>query len=529
MTNWTQPLDLEARDAELRLRRGVRTSLGEWARLALAPQGLVPARHHLLLMEALEAVSAGSVDRLMVLMPPGSAKSTYASLLFPPWFLSRHPRAQVIAVSHTAGLAEGFGRGVRGLVTEHGARLGYRLDPASRAAGRFGTSRGGSYFATGVRGPVTGRRADLLLIDDPVKGQAEADSARVRDATWDWYRSDLVTRLRPGGRIVLVMTRWHPDDLGGRLLEAGGQWGESWRVLRLPALAEPGDPMGRQPGEALWPEWEGVAALERRRLALGDRAFSALYQQAPVRAGSGLFQVGRVAVSDQTLAGPAVRAWDLAATEGGGDWTVGVRLVAGEGAWQVSDVVRLQGGPEAVVAAIRRTAEADGLGVPIGLPQDPGQAGRAQVGYLAGRLAGWRVVSGPETGAKMVRAMPVASQANAGNLTLLRGGWNRAFLEELAAFPAGPVRRPGGRAEPGVRDAAGRCRAGSGGAGGLGAEVGWAASMPWGEVIRRRACTVLRSGPSRFPPGSATGLWRPDRAGRRPGGPGRRRSRRWPA
>ena len=433
MTNWTQPLDLEARDAELRLRRGVRTSLGEWARLALAPQGLVPARHHLLLMEALEAVSAGSVDRLMVLMPPGSAKSTYASLLFPPWFLSRHPWAQVIAVSHTAGLAEGFGRGVRGLVTEHGARLGYRLDPASRAAGRFGTSRGGSYFATGVRGPVTGRRADLLLIDDPVKGQAEADSARVRDATWDWYRSDLVTRLRPGGRIVLVMTRWHPDDLGGRLLEAG----ESWRVLRLPALAEPGDPMGRQPGEALWPEWEGAAALERRRLALGDRAFSALYQQAPVRAGGGLFQVGRVAVSDQALAGPAVRAWDLAATEGGGDWTVGVRLVAGEGAWQVSDVVRLQGGPEAVVAAIRRTAEADGLGVPIGLPQDPGQAGRAQVGYLAGRLAGWRVVSGPETGAKMVRAMPVASQANAGNLTLLRGGWNRAFLEELAAFPAG--------------------------------------------------------------------------------------------
>jgi hypothetical protein len=237
MTNWTQPLDLEARDAELRLRRGVRTSLGEWARLALAPQGLVPARHHLLLMEALEAVSAGSVDRLMVLMPPGSAKSTYASLLFPPWFLSRHPRAQVIAVSHTAGLAEGFGRGVRGLMTEHGARLGYRLDPASRAAGRFGTSRGGSYFATGVRGPVTGRRADLLLIDDPVKGQAEADSARVRDATWDWYRSDLVTRLRPGGRIVLVMTRWHPDDLGGgcwRREKAGGCCGcRRWRSLAI--------------------------------------------------------------------------------------------------------------------------------------------------------------------------------------------------------------------------------------------------------------------------------------------------------
>ena len=423
----------QARRVERALRRRVRGSLLEWSRLALAPQGLEPARHHLMLIGALEAVAAGTADRLMVLMPPGSAKSTYSSLLFPPWFLQRQPRAQVIAASHTASLAEAFGRGVRGLVQEHGARLGYGLDRDNRAAARFGTSRGGSYFATGVRGPVTGRRADLLLIDDPVKGQADADSARVRDGVWDWYRSDLVTRLRPGGRVVLVMTRWHPDDLGGRLLEAG----EGWQVLRLPALAEPGDPLGRAPGEALWPEWEGEPALERRRLALGDRAFSALYQQAPVRAGGGLFQVGRVAVSDAALGGVSVRAWDLAATEGAGDWTAGVRLVAGEGAWQVADVVRLQGGPEAVVAAIRRTAEADGTGVAIGLPQDPGQAGRAQVGYLAARLAGWRVVSGPETGAKLVRAMPVASQANAGNLSVLHGGWNRVFLEELAAFPAG--------------------------------------------------------------------------------------------
>ena len=431
MTNWT----MQARRTERTLRREVRGSLAAWAGVALEPQRLRPARHHLVLMEALEAVSAGAADRLMVLMPPGSAKSTYASVVFPPWFLAQHPRAQVIAASHTASLAEGFGRGVRGLIGEHGARLGYGLDAASRSAARFGTSRGGTYFATGVRGPVTGRRADLLLIDDPVKGQAEADSARVRDATWDWYRSDLVTRLRPGGRVVLVMTRWHPDDLGGRLLEAG----EGWQVIRLPALAEPGDLLGRAPGEALWPEWEGAAALERKRLALGDRAFAALFQQSPVRAEGGLFQAGRLAVVDQVLAGAAVRAWDLAATEGGGDWTAGVRLAAAGagGAWQVADVVRLQGGPEAVVAAIRRTAEADGTGVAVGLPQDPGQAGRAQVGYLTAGLAGWRVVSGPETGAKLVRAMPVASQVNAGNVTLLRGGWNRAFAEELQAFPGG--------------------------------------------------------------------------------------------
>ena len=427
----------EAKRGERALRRAIQSDLAAWARHALQPQGLAPARHHLVLTDALADVAAGRTDRLMVLMPPGSAKSTYASLLFPPWFLSRHPRAHVIAASHTAGLAEGFGRGVRGLILEHGPRLGLRLDPCSRAAGRFAVGRGGSYYAVGVRGPVTGRRADLLLIDDPVKGQLEADSPRLRDAAWDWYRSDLVTRLRPGGRIVLVMTRWHLDDLGGRLLEAHGQGGEPWRVIRLPALAEPGDPLGRVPGEALWPEWEGTDALERKRLVLGDRAFAALFQQSPVRAGGGLFQAGRIGVADALLPGPAVRAWDLAATEGGGDWTAGVRLAAGDSAWQVQDVVRLQGGPEAVVAAIRRAADQDGPGVAIGLPQDPGQAGRSQVGYLTARLAGWRVVSSPETGAKAVRAMPVASQANAGNVSVLRAGWNRIFLDELGAFPGG--------------------------------------------------------------------------------------------
>ena len=427
----------ERKERERAIRRGIRGSLAEWARLALAPQGFAPAPHHLLLIRELEAVAAGTTDRLMVLMPPGSAKSTYASLVFPPWFLHRHPRAQVIAASHTAGLAVGFGRGVRGLIQEHQARLGVSVDPGSRAAHRFGTAGGGAYYGVGMRGPVTGRRADLIVVDDPVKGQLEADSPRVRDAVWDWYRSDLVTRLRPGGRVVLVMTRWHPDDLGGRLLEAG----EPWRVVRLPALAEPGDLLGRAPGEALWPDWEDAAALERKRLILGDRAFAALFQQSPVRSGGGLFQVGRIPVSDEVLAGTSVRAWDLAATEGGGDWTVGVRLVRGEAqgipVWQVLDVVRLQGGPEAVVQAIRRTAEADGTGVAVGLPQDPGQAGRAQVGYLTARLAGWRVVSSPETGAKAVRAMPVASQANAGNVQVLRAPWTRAFLDEMQAFPAG--------------------------------------------------------------------------------------------
>lgn len=279
-------------------------------------------------------------------------------------------------------------------------------------------------------------RADLLIVDDPVKSQREADSAAAREHLWEWFRSDLVTRLKPGGRIVVVMTRWHPDDLGGRLLASS----DGWRVLRLPALAEEGDMMGRAPGEALWPAWESAAALRRKRAVLGERAFTALFQQSPRAPGGRLFQVKRVAVVDEVLAGVSVRAWDLAASEAGGDWTVGVRLCRGageSGVFQVMDVVRLQGGPEQVVQAIRAAAARDGREVAIGLPQDPGQAGRAQVAYLVRELAGFSVKSSPESGAKAVRAMGVASQANAGNLSVLRGGWNREFMEELQDFPGG--------------------------------------------------------------------------------------------
>jgi len=411
----------------------VRTCLTEWATLALAVQGQVPARHHRMMIKELEAVAAGRCDRLMLLLPPGSAKSTYASLLFPAWFLVRHPAAHIIAASHTAGLASAFGRGIRGLIGEHRVRLGVGIDPRSRAAHRFGTTAGGTYYATGVRGPVTGLRADLLVIDDPVKGHAEADSRRHRDALWDWYRADLVTRLKPAGRVILVMTRWHPDDLGGRLISGP----EPWRVVRLPAIAEVGDIMGRAPGEALWPEWEDAAALGRKRLVIGDRAWGALFQQSPRSQGGRLFQIGRMAIVKERLLGVAVRAWDLAASATG-DWTAGVRLArSADGAFQVQDVVRMRGGPEEVVRAIRGTAEADGREVTIGLPQDPGQAGRSQVAFLTARLAGWRVLSSPESGAKAIRAMPMASQVNAGTISLLNGNWCDAFRAELEDFPGG--------------------------------------------------------------------------------------------
>jgi predicted phage terminase large subunit-like protein len=372
----------------------------------------------------------------MLLLPPGSAKSTYASRIFPAWFLARHPASAVIAACHTARLAEDFGRGVRGLMEEHGARLGVRVRADMRAAGRFATERGGEYFAVGVHGAVTGRRADLALIDDPVRSFADAESFSAREHLWEWFRSELVTRLKPKGRVVLVMTRWHSDDLAGRLIEQGG-----WEVLRLPALAEPGDPLGRDEGAALWPDWEDRAALLEKRDLLGERHFAALFQQSPMREGGQVFDPRSLRVVDTVPDGVAVRAWDLAGSPAAGgdpDWTAGVKLVRdAAGRLFVDDVIRFRGVPGEVAERIRAAAAMDGAGVIVGLPQDPGQAGKSQIMFLAQMLAGYRIVATPETGAKTVRAMPVASQVSAGTVAIRRAAWNTAFLDELASFPHG--------------------------------------------------------------------------------------------
>ena len=416
-----------------------KSSFYSFARHALADQLQVPARHHEALIAALEKVVEGSTDRLMVQMPPGAAKSTYTSVLFPAWWFSRHPASQVIAACHTLSLASHLGRRVRNVIAQYGDDLGIRLTSGSRAATEFGLVSGGEYFAAGVRGPITGRRADLVLIDDPIKSWAEADSHGARDALADWYRGELMARLKPRGRIILIMTRWHEDDLAGRLLRQD----DPWTVLRLPALAEPGDPLGRQPGEALWPEWEDAEAISRKRRAVGERAFAALYQQQPRSDEGNLFDMSRITLLDIPPATRRqVRAWDLAATAPAPgrdpDYTVGLKLGETEtGRLVVLDVIRRRARPAEVEALLAETAKLDGAQTLVGLAQDPGQAGVAQIAYLKRSLAGFEVVATPETGAKLTRAMPAAAQIDSGNLDMVRSLWNDALLAELRSFPDG--------------------------------------------------------------------------------------------
>ncbi|MDR3532827.1 MAG: phage terminase large subunit [Rhodopila sp.] len=373
-------------------------------------------------------------------MPPGSAKSTYASVIFPAWWFSQHPRSSVISASHSLRLAEHFSRRVRGLIHDKQHYLGFSIARDVRATDSWNTSTGAEYLSVGVRGAISGRRADLVIIDDPVKSQADAESARQRDHIWEWFRSDITTRLKPGGRVVLIMTRWHPDDLGGQLLQ---QAKAEWRVVRLPALAEAGDPLGRPVGTPLWPEWEDRNALIRKRDLIGERAWSALFQQTPLPTGGRLFSVDRIMVVESDTAFEAtVRAWDLAATGNTGrndpDWTVGVKLSRGDtGRYLILDVARIRGTPHQVEELIVNTAHKDGTKVIVAIPEDPGQAGKSQMSYLTRQLSGFHVISSRETGSKATRAMPLASQVEAGNVSIARAEWNRTLLDEMRDFPWG--------------------------------------------------------------------------------------------
>jgi hypothetical protein len=231
------------------------------------------------LIGELEAVERGECSRLMVLMPPGAAKSTYVSIVFPAWYLGRHPERSIVAASHTAELAERFGRRVRNLVSSDAHQRVFDSGGVAadrQAAGAWETERGGEYFATGIGGSVTGRRADLGIIDDPVRGREDADSERARATAWDWYINDFLPRLKPGGAVILIQTRWHEDDLAGRIL---GREAKSWRVIELAMEALPGDPLGRSVGERLWPEWFTEGQVEQAKRDV--RAWNALYQQRP--------------------------------------------------------------------------------------------------------------------------------------------------------------------------------------------------------------------------------------------------------
>jgi len=316
---------------ELLSRQRASESLTEFARYVDAEHP--PAQHHELLCSALDEITAGTLKRLMVFMPPGSAKSHYTSVKFPAYYLGRHRDHGVIAGSYNDDLAGSFGRKVRNLVDadEYANIFELELAQDSRARGEWETDDGGFYFAVGVGGGVTGRRADLLLADDLIRGRKDADSESLRNSTWDWWLSDFRTRGKPGYALVLIMTRWHEDDVAGRILpdDWAGQsgWvkakdGEEWFVICLPAQAEENDILGRAKGEWLWPEWFGTEFWELTQATQPPRNWSCLYQQRPTATDGTFYRRAWFPQSDTRPERMNVyMAGDFAVTEDGGDFT----------------------------------------------------------------------------------------------------------------------------------------------------------------------------------------------------------------
>jgi len=401
---------------------------------------------HRLIGEHLDRVVSGACRRLMVFAPPQHGKSELVSVRLPAFWLGKRPDDPVILTSYAAALAYSKSRQSRSVIESpefSGIFPGIATRRDSRAVDHwemFG-HRGG-LLAAGVGGPITGHGAMLGIIDDPVENWEQAQSVTYRESVWEWYRSTFRTRVWEGGAIVLVMTRWHESDLAARLLLDDR---DQWEVLRLPAVSEgEGDPLGRPAGEPLAPQRfsaEELTAIERD---VGSLVWTAEYQGRPVAPGGNIFKrewFGSALPARPGFLTHWVRYWDLAATAGGGDWTAGVLMGRAQALFFVLDVVRGQWSPAQRRAMMLQTTQNDAMICPrysVWVEQEPGSSGKESALATIADLAGHDVHAETATGSKVVRANPLAAQAEVGNVKLISGSWNAQFLDELAAFPNGP-------------------------------------------------------------------------------------------
>lgn len=250
--------------------------------------------HHIdHLVQKLEAVERGEIKRLIICEPPRHSKSVHVSEFFPPWALGRRPSRQIITACYSGDFAAGWGGKVKEHIEDPASKEifpGLELKQGTKSKTHFETTSRGEYSAVGIGGAVTGRGADIFIIDDPLKNRKEAESVTIRESIKAWFRSTAYTRLMPDAAIIVMMTRWHIDDLVGWLLK---EMAEPWEVLTLPAIAEENDQLGREPGEALWPEKYPIERLEEIKGTLGTYEFDALYQQRPAPIEGGLFKINQ--------------------------------------------------------------------------------------------------------------------------------------------------------------------------------------------------------------------------------------------
>jgi predicted phage terminase large subunit-like protein len=401
-------------------------------------------KHLDVLDDALMKVSSGELKRLIVTMPPRHGKSERVSRKFPAWHIGRNPNDEVILASYSVDLSRGFSRIARDTLSAQPNVFDVMIDDANKSAESWGTSghRGGLH-AAGVGGPITGKGARIAIIDDPVKNAEEADSETMREKIWEWYTSTLYTRLTPDGRIVVVMTRWHEDDLVGRLLKKeadeiteGVHKGERWTVINFPALAEKDDYLNRIEGEPLWPEYGfDKDRMEQIKVDVGSRVFNALYQQRPSAADGNMLKrewwryyenpppFGSMLISVDAAFKDEVDS-DYVVIQVWGKNSANMYLV---------DQVRAKLNFPATIQSIRNICVKYPSAV-LKVVEDKAN-GSAIIQTLQNEIGGIVPVN-PE-GGKVARVNAVSAYIESGNVYLPRSTWIHDFVEEAASFPNG--------------------------------------------------------------------------------------------
>lgn len=389
----------------------------------------------------------------MIFMPPGSAKSTYGSVVVPSYFMGVKPGFRVIAVSYGSDLARKMGRRTRSIVKQlrYTALFGGTLSDESAAADEWARTNGSEYMSGGILSGITGNRADLVVVDDPIKGRQEAESDIVRQRTIEAFDDDVKTRLLPGGSIIIIQTRWHEEDLAGSILpvdyagESGMiacRDGQTWEVICLPAKAERSDdPLGRQVGQYLWPEW-----FDRQHWAQFEnkpRTWASLFQQRPAPEEGDLFQATWLKPYEKQPARDTIQVYggsDYAVTADGGDYTV--HIVVGidtEGRLYLLDMWRAQTSSDRWVEAF---CDLVLQWKPMGWAEESGQI-KAGVGpFLEKRMRERQAFVVRETfptrGDKAIRAQSIRGRMALDGLYVpINAPWYEQFRSELLTFPTG--------------------------------------------------------------------------------------------
>lgn len=393
--------------------------------------------HQLYLYSYLERITSGDCRRLIVTMPPRHGKSEMVTMRYPAWRLENERDLNVIIGSYNQRLANRFSRGIRRIVEAQNVTLA----KDKRSVDEWETVEGGGVKAVGVGAGITGFGGGLVIIDDPVKSRAQAESRTFRENVWDWFTNDIYTRLEPDAAIILIQTRWHVDDLAGRLLKNEDETGESWEHVNLPAIAEADDPLGRPSGAALWPARFGLEHLDRIRRQMGGYSFSALYQQRPVPAEGGLFRrewFSRV-VPHAPRGLTWARGYDLAvSTKTTADYTASFRCAFDrQGDLYIADGFRRRiEYPDQRRYVIERVRSERNTSHGI----ESALHGKALVQDLreGSKARGRAIRSVSVDRDKITRATSWLGLAEDGKVILVEGSWIDEFLDEVASFPYGP-------------------------------------------------------------------------------------------